>query len=97
MRVRADSPIRSQANRVDLVMFCRDRDMTLHAWSSYGKERAYRNRITRRRSYPNNNVIFNDLVSGVDLKAVNEYPVTIVQLDAQAPGRVEGDAVVEGG
>jgi hypothetical protein len=93
---RVESPIRSDARKAELVMFCRDRDMTLRAWSSQGNESQYRKRITRRRWYPDNNVIFNDLVPGIDLRSVREYPTVVVQLDAQAQGRVEGDVVVEG-
>lgn len=72
------SPILSVTREADVVMYCRDQDMVLRAWSAQGGRKVYRSRIFRRRTYPANNVIFNDFYPSVDLKQITEYPVKLV-------------------
>jgi hypothetical protein len=69
-------------------MYCRDQDMVLRAWSAQGGRKVYRSRIFRRRTYPANNVIFNDFYPEVDLPRITEYPVKLVPLE---DSRTEGD------
>jgi hypothetical protein len=87
--VRIRSPIRSPAAVGRLVVFCRDDDLVLRSWSNEGGRKVYRSRWLRRKHYPNNNVIFNDLFPGVDLTAVEEYPVVLEPLGERIPAAGE--------
>jgi hypothetical protein len=75
------SPMRSRTREATVVMYCRDQDMVLRAWSAQGGRKVYRSRILRRRSYPANDEIFNDFYPDMDFGQITEYPTRLVALD----------------
>lgn len=72
------TPIPQGVPDVAVVLFCRDANEVLRAWSAHGGRKVYRSTILRRKRYPDNDVIFNDLYPNVDLRQVrtHAYEVT---------------------
>jgi hypothetical protein len=63
-----------------LVIFYRDANEVLRAWSHHGQRKAFRSRLLRRKQYPNNDRIFGAFYPNVTLHGVGEYAYTVERI-----------------